>query len=353
LKILALDIGAGTKDILLYDNEKNVQNCIKMVFPSPSLLFSKKLARNKKDVFIDGYTIGGGHLISQLKRILSQGNHVLMTEESAFTLYNNLDRVRGLGIEIVNQIPIEFQGLHITFDEVNINQLATLLSYMGEELEDMNAIAIAVQDHGVSSGNIDQNKFRLAKFKEFFTQTPKLSNLLFTDLNLPEYYFRMKSAIKALKKHLPKSKVFIMDSTIAAILGCLYEDLGASNAVARIAVNIGNSHITAVKTLNWNVISLMEHHTELLSLNKFENFLTKLRMENLNSQELIEDGGHGAIFLGDFHGECKEEILITGPRQELIKHSKLKLHTAAPTGDIMITGAYGLAKSVEEKMTES
>ena len=32
MKILAIDIGAGTEDVLLYDDEKSsVENCIKMV----------------------------------------------------------------------------------------------------------------------------------------------------------------------------------------------------------------------------------------------------------------------------------------------------------------------------------
>jgi len=30
MKILAVDIGAGTLDILLYDSDKNIENCFKI-----------------------------------------------------------------------------------------------------------------------------------------------------------------------------------------------------------------------------------------------------------------------------------------------------------------------------------
>ena len=47
MKILALDIGAGTEDIMLYDNSKeNIENCIKMVLPTPSLVYADKVRKS-------------------------------------------------------------------------------------------------------------------------------------------------------------------------------------------------------------------------------------------------------------------------------------------------------------------
>ena len=44
MKILAIDIGAGTEDILLYDDTKSsVENCIKMVLPSPCQVYAAKV----------------------------------------------------------------------------------------------------------------------------------------------------------------------------------------------------------------------------------------------------------------------------------------------------------------------
>jgi len=44
MKILALDIGAGTEDVLIYDDAKeSVENCLKMVLPSPSQVYAAQV----------------------------------------------------------------------------------------------------------------------------------------------------------------------------------------------------------------------------------------------------------------------------------------------------------------------
>ena len=35
-KILAIDIGAGTQDVLLYDAQLTPENCISMILPTPT-----------------------------------------------------------------------------------------------------------------------------------------------------------------------------------------------------------------------------------------------------------------------------------------------------------------------------
>ena len=38
MRILAIDVGTGTQDIMIYDSEKELENAIKLVLPSPHLL---------------------------------------------------------------------------------------------------------------------------------------------------------------------------------------------------------------------------------------------------------------------------------------------------------------------------
>lgn len=38
MRILALDIGTSAQDILLFDSSQNLENCVKMVMPSPTVL---------------------------------------------------------------------------------------------------------------------------------------------------------------------------------------------------------------------------------------------------------------------------------------------------------------------------
>lgn len=349
MKILGLDIGAGTKDVFLYDSEKTGENCIKMILPSPTLLYVRKIKSAKRDLYIDGCTIGGGNLATQLKGHMIKGYSVSMSEEAAFSLYNRLDRVKALGIEIMAEEPIGFHGECIMLEEVNLAQIKNFFSLYMEPLDDLDAVAIALQDHGVPSGGISQNAFRLAKFKEQFNQTPEVFSAIYPDYDVPHYYFRMKSAVRSAKNCLPNTRIFIMDSTMAAIAGCLYDCPEPADKPV-IAVNIGNSHVTASLISDNKIVGFIEHHTTLLDPEKLEEILVKLELGTLTDQEVVVKGGHGAFYLTQPLLKNKPIILTTGPKQLMLKNSRLKIHFAAPIGDAMVTGAFGLVKAVEKKL---
>ncbi len=83
MRILAIDIGTGTQDILLFDSEKNIENCTSLVLPAPSRVFAKKLAAIKGNVFIHGDTMGGGALTRAIVEHLKKGNRVVMEASAA------------------------------------------------------------------------------------------------------------------------------------------------------------------------------------------------------------------------------------------------------------------------------
>ena len=41
MRILAIDVGTGTQDIMIYDTTKELENAIKLVLPSPHLYISQ------------------------------------------------------------------------------------------------------------------------------------------------------------------------------------------------------------------------------------------------------------------------------------------------------------------------
>ena len=142
MKILALDIGAGTEDILLYDSErKNIENCIKLVLPTPSIIYAKKVnvaTVQKKDVFVRGSIIGGGALSYALKNHIKAGLRVFITRKAAFTIRNDLDQVKDAGFEITSKEEIEnFKGEVLDLEEINLEQLGIFLSDFGEDLSDI------------------------------------------------------------------------------------------------------------------------------------------------------------------------------------------------------------------------
>ena len=43
MKILAVDVGTGTQDILLFDSDKEIENSLKLVMPSPTVLVANRI----------------------------------------------------------------------------------------------------------------------------------------------------------------------------------------------------------------------------------------------------------------------------------------------------------------------
>ena len=178
MKILAIDIGAGTEDVLLYDDQKSsIENCIKMVLPSPCQVFAKKVkdaTLSCKDIFVKGDTIGGGPLSNALKRHVEAGFKVYMTEEAAYSVRNNLGQVKAYGIEIVaDSGPEDFKGETIVLREVNIDNISLFLQSFEESFSDIDFVAIAVQDHGIFPKEMTNRQFRINKIKELLTKNPK------------------------------------------------------------------------------------------------------------------------------------------------------------------------------------
>lgn len=354
MKILAIDIGAGTEDILLYDDQKrSVENCIKLVLPSPSLVFAEKVktaTRKGKDLFVKGDTIGGGAFSHALKRHVEAGLRVFMTENAAYTVRNNLDQVRELEIEIVQDSePENFEGETIVLEEVNIAKLRGLLKFFGEPFSDIDFVAVAVQDHGVFPKEMSNRRFRINKIKELLKENPKPEAFAFKENEIPPYYPRMKSAVSASKRQLPNARVVVMDTSPDAILGCLM-DPAVEEADPILAVNVGNGHTMAAIISRGKVTAVLEHHTRLLNPQKMEKLLRDFADGKLCDEEVFEDNGHGMFYLSEPPGFSKiEKVIVTGPNRQVLAETNLNVHFATPAGDVMMTGPIGLVEATKRR----
>ena len=161
MKILGIDIGAGTQDILLFDSEKKIENCISLVLPTPSKILADRLKTIEAPVFIHGDTIGGGALTRAVLRHLEKGYRVVMEESAAYSVRNDLDEVRSMGIE-VGERPSSGNFKDLEIQEIDLPLFRDFLSRFGVSLE-VDVVAIAVQDHGVAPKEISDRAFRFEK----------------------------------------------------------------------------------------------------------------------------------------------------------------------------------------------
>ena len=277
-----------------------------------------------------------------------------MTKKAAFTIRNNLDQVKKMGIKIVTESEIEkFEGETLVLEEVNINKLHKLLKFFGEPFSDIEYVAIAVQDHGVFPENMSNRKFRINKLKEMLEKNPRPEEFAFSENELPDYYPRMKSAVVASRRQLPTAKVIVMDTSPDAIIGCL-KDPAIEDFDSILAINVGNGHTMAAIIANGEVIGILEHHTRLLNSKKIEKLLKDFTNGKLTNNQVFEDNGHGVFFLKKPPGYQKiEKIVATGPNRKILQETSLDVHFATPAGDVMMSGPIGLVEATKIKMNKN
>jgi uncharacterized protein (DUF1786 family) len=342
-----MDIGAGTVDFMLYEENKKLENSIKMVLPSPQTVYAKKIRETTiagKQLSIDGYTIGGGSLTQAIKNHINMGYKVYMTSQAAYSIRNSLEEVKMFGIEIVEEQPPEC--VHITLDEVQLEVYESLLNQFNETLKNVDICAISVKDHGAPKKDMSNREFRINKYRETMEKDNRFNVFLYNEENIPDYYIRMKSAIKASRNTLPYADVFVMDTSISALAGCLMDPLVQGKEPA-LLVNVGNGHTIAAVVSDCRVQCFFEHHTSMLNKGKTQELLKKLCDGSLTHEYIYQDGGHGVVYTGDPPGFSNIQVIaFTGPNRRLLEGSNFEYLYASPGGDVMMTGTLGLLYSL-------
>jgi uncharacterized protein (DUF1786 family) len=335
MRILAIDIGAGTQDILLFDSKKKTENCISFVLPTPSKFLAKKLESIEGDVYLSGDTIGGGSLTRSILSRLRKGYRVVMEESAAYSIRNDLDEVKSMGIEIGKRPESNhFQELEIR--EVDLPLLESFLSNFGEDLN-VDVLAIAVQDHGVSPKGVSDRAFRFEKMETMLRRDNRPEAFHFTEDSIPSFYLRMRSAVEAIRR-TSSSPVVVMDTSFSAILGCIEETTGPS-----LVVNVGNGHTIAALLVEGKIDGLYEHHTHELTSKKLEHDLSLFARGELSGKTVFEENGHGAVTLKPYKGDVS--VFVTGPNRDLFKGTGMQFVYAAPGGNTMMTGPMGLVRA--------
>lgn len=343
-QILAIDIGAGTQDILLYDSKLTPENCISMILPTPSRYYADLIERCDQDLYIEGDPIGGGAIPSLLKKHIKKGHRVIMNEDAAYTVRNNLNEVKDSGIEIVNVEQDGFQGKKLKLHEIDLGILKNYLENYGEKC-DPDLVAIAVQDHGIQPEGTSNRVFRFKVIEDKLKKDQRPVSFVYAQNEIPEYFRRMKAVAQTAMTQIG-CEVLVMDTSFAAILGCL-EEVHSS-----LFVNVGNNHTLAAIISEGRVEGLMEHHTRSLNTEKLDELLVRFMRGEVTSKEILEDGGHGAVVLRSGLKKNKE-IIVTGPNREILKNSRLNVRFAAPHGNMMLTGPFGLVKGAHLKFNST
>lgn len=338
--ILAIDIGAGTQDILLYQVSREEENNPHLVLPSPSRVWAQRLEKLSGDLFIHGDTIGGGRIGSVLRRHIEVGDRVAMTARAAHTIRDDLGQVREMGVEVVDKRPAGFTGEEVELREVDIPFILKIL-HAYDEGKEVALIALAVQDHGTAPLGESDRIFRFSRFRQALEECEGFVGLSYLPEEIPQYYHRMRSAVRRAQAE-GRAPVMVMDTALSAILGAMGDDGGA-----QVVVNMGNGHTIMALVVEGAVQGLLEHHTSLLTPQKLKDYIIRFPQGKISNEEIYEDGGHGAFYLTKT--QTPGRIAVTGPQRGMMKETGLSYDLPAPGGNMMMTGPWGLVKAARIK----
>jgi uncharacterized protein (DUF1786 family) len=344
-RILAVDVGAGTQDILLWEAGQPMENNVKLVLPSWTTILARRVqeaTRAGRPLFLTGNLMGGGPVVSAMKRHLRAGYPVYVTPRAALTIRDNLDQVRERGYTLVDEAPDLPNLLVLYTHDVDLAALEAALAPFSVTVPE--TVAVAVQDHGECLiGSNRQFRFRL--WQEFVETGGQMINLVYSEP--PPCYTRMR----AVQQDVPGA--VLMDTGPAALWGILEDPKSAAHSTeGLILVNIGNQHTLGVLLSGERVVGLFEHHTVLMTAEKLDRLVAKLRAGTLSNAEVYEDHGHGAFISSDYTpGAGFDFVAVTGPRREMA--AELGYYLAAPYGDMMLTGCFGLVSATQRLMRAS
>lgn len=340
-RFLAIDIGAGTMDILYTDEASG--DFFKAVVKSPVRSVAEHAERLPGDLAVSGVEMGGGGISGVLKA-RAKTNRVVISQSAAATVHHDPARVTPFGITIVPDDEIAayqadpgFSAL--TLADLDPERIQTIIDGFDVDF-DFDAVCVCAQDHGVAPPGVTHLDYRHRIFREWIDQDTGLSKLLWHDSELPDTLNRLKS-LAGSARELPAREVYVMDSGMAAILGASTDAFcrGKRNLIV---LDIATSHTVAATVSGGEVSGFFEYHTHDMTPEKLARLLRHLADGDLSHETILDEGGHGAYIRKAIGFDAVEIILATGPKRKMLADWELPVVFGAPLGDNMMTGCAGM-----------
>ncbi len=120
-----------------------------------------------------------------------------------------------------------------------------------------------------------------------------------------------------------------------------------------------------------SIEGVFEHHTGEIDLPKLESLLVRLADGTLQHKDVFDDMGHGALMYSEepfAFGNDAFDVVVTGPRRSMYRTEDrgpgtgeatrrhpspvLRPYFAAPFGDMMIAGCFGLLAATAQVLPD-
>ncbi len=347
-RYLMLDIGAGTMDILHYDDATGEH--FKAVAPSPVRQVAWAIQRTHGPLAVSGVEMGGGPVTEALLERVKQ-SAVAISHSAAATLNHDLDKVRRWGFTLVPDESLEafdadFSHTPIRLADIQAERIVQILDSLGLP-PTCDVVAVCGQDHGVPPPGVSHLDFRHNLYRRFLEEQPDPAGLLFRSDQIPTAFNRLRS-MAASAAELGAAEVYVMDSGMAAILGAA-QDAQAAGQEPVAVLDIATSHTVAAVVGCDTLEGFFEYHTRDITLERLESLLRGLADGRIAHAAVLAEGGHGAYLRRAVGFDALKTVIATGPKRKLVAGSRLPIKWGAPWGDNMMTGTVGLLEAVRRR----
>jgi uncharacterized protein (DUF1786 family) len=364
IRILAIDVGTGTQDILLFESGKTIENCFKMVMPSPTVIVAERIKRateRGQPILLTGVTMGGGPCHWAARDHALAGYAVAVTPEAGRTFDDDLTMVEQMGFEMIDESEArrrkKLLGMaHIELQDFDARAIISALQAFDVD-PSVDALALAAFDHGAAPPGVSDRRFRFDFIAQTVHENPTPSAFAYPAQDTPVDLTRLRSISASAGRYLQWSDsdahapLLLMDTGSAAMLGAL-EDPFVRRQGDSLLCNIGNFHTLAFHLVQGRIVGIFEHHTGEISRSQLEQMLVKLADGTLTNEEVFNTSGHGALILKDVAKSSSETafpfLAVTGPRREMLRGSSLNPYEATPHGDMMLAGCFGLLRALAD-----
>lgn len=347
-RLLMIDIGAGTMDVLWYDTER--RQSFKTVVRSPVQTVAERIGGLPGDLVVMGGEMGGGPVTAILKDRSRQAR-VAITAAAARTLHHDPQQVAAMGLEIVTDAEAGHRSADgtatVTLADVDPVQIRHITEALGVPFA-FDAVAVCAQDHGIPPAGESHLDYRHRLHAAALDRDPSPAALLYAAADVPPTFNRL-TTVAADAARLPTESVYVMDSGMAAILGAAFDPLAVRNKHVMV-LDVATSHTVAATLVGGKVAATVEYHTRDVTLPILEDLLPRLAEGKLEHTEVLAAGGHGAYTRKRVGFGRLGLIVATGPRRALVRDASLPMVFGAPFGDNMMTGTTGLLEALRRRL---
>ena len=348
MRVLVIDVGAGTTDILLWDKAAQGENQTHLIVPSATRVVAAEIAdatARGAPVLFEGPLMGGGASTLAMKRHVAQGLAFYATPSAAQTFDDDMDVVSGWGVTIVEADAAAAPShgaakpggaVPVRSGDIRFDQLREALALVGEPAA-LDGCAVAVQDHGQAPAGVSDRVFRFQNLTVALARSAHLKDLFYRPASVPAHLTRVRAAAEcvAMTADLP---LVLGDTGPSALWGA---SLAARTAPC-LAVNFGNGHTLMSLVDGDRMDGLFEHHTAMLDPGKMLSYMRRFAAGEPMGDDVLADGGHGVLPVSTPFGLEDVEVVVTGPRRGRFASMDLRQTEASLHGDMMLTGCYGL-----------